>query len=129
MISDKELDLVEDLLVDELKKTVKKGELKDGNEAKAVKDVLEGIKAIYCIRDGNNTDSGYSGAPNWNHMPNRRAMEFSGTYGGVTPMPHGYSGHSIHDRMIAQLEKLYDTAGSQYEKDLIKKEINHIREN
>lgn len=121
MISDKELDLVEDLLVDELKKTVKKGELKDGNEAKAVKDVLEGIKAIHCIRDGN-TDSGYSGAPHWHHMPNHRTVEFSGNYG-------GYSGHSIHDRMIAQLEKLYDTAGSQYEKDLIKKEISHIREN
>lgn len=39
----------------------------------------------------------------------------------------GYSGHSVNDRMIASLEKEYDNANSEYEKDQIRKEIEHLR--
>lgn len=56
MISKKDMELTEDLLVDELKKVIKKGELKDVNEAKAVKEVLESIKIIHCLRDGEMED-------------------------------------------------------------------------
>lgn len=39
----------------------------------------------------------------------------------------GYSGHSVNDRMIASLEKEYDNANSDYEKEQIRKEIEHLR--
>lgn len=41
----------------------------------------------------------------------------------------GYSGHSVNDRMIASLEKEYDRAESEYEKEQIRKEIEHLRAN
>lgn len=50
------------------------------------------------------------------------------------PMEHydrkysgGYSGHSINDRMIASLEKLIDTAESDYEREEIRNEIESLR--
>lgn len=39
----------------------------------------------------------------------------------------GYSGHSVNDRMIASLEREYDNANSEYEKEQIRKEIEHLR--
>lgn len=39
----------------------------------------------------------------------------------------GYSGHSIEDRMIASLEQQMDNANSEYERQIIQKEIKHIR--
>lgn len=39
----------------------------------------------------------------------------------------GYSGHSIEDRMIASLEQQMDNAKSEYEKQQILQEIQHIR--
>lgn len=39
----------------------------------------------------------------------------------------GYSGHSVNDRMIASLEREYDNANSDYEKEQIRKEIEHLR--
>lgn len=125
MIEHKTLDAIEDLLVDEVKKVIKKGELKDGNEAKALKEVLESIKFVHCLRDENVDDKGYSGYGGLGRMryPGNYGgtVDFAGTYG------HGYSGHSIHDRMIASLEGLYDQSKSQYEKDEITKMIGSIR--
>lgn len=50
------------------------------------------------------------------------------------PMEHydrkysgGYSGHSINDRMIASLEKLIDSAESDYEREEIRNEIESLR--
>lgn len=140
MISTKELEMTEDLLVDELKKVVKKGELKDANEAKGLKDVLESIKIIHCLRDGEMDDpeKGYSGY----HMPRYSGgwggimpvnyggtVDFNGTYssGRDTHMNGGYSGHSIHDRMIAALEPLYDNAKSEHEKSEIDNWIARLR--
>lgn len=145
MISMKELEMTEDLLVDELKKVVKKGELKDGTEAKALKDVLEAIKLIHCLRDGDEMESpengysgysGYSGGWGRTRMPvnYNGNVDFNGTYGRRSPMTGryissngGYSGHSIHDRMIASLEGLYDQAGTQHEKDEISNWIGRLR--
>lgn len=39
----------------------------------------------------------------------------------------GYSGHSVNDRMIASLEKEYDNATTDYEREQIRKEIEHLR--
>ena len=40
---------------------------------------------------------------------------------------HGYSGHSINDKMIASLEKLMDKAEGDYERQQILDEINDLR--
>ena len=142
MISKKEMELTEDLLVDELKKVIKKGELKDANEAKGLKDVLESIKIIHCLRDGemDESEEGYSGyhmsrySGGWgSRMPVNYGgtVDFNGTYsGGRGPhmnMNGGYSGHSIHDRMIAALEPLYDNAKSEHEKSEIDNWISRLR--
>jgi len=136
MISMKELEMTEDLLVDELKKVVKKGELKDANEAKALKDVLESIKIIHCIMEGGENkemSDGYSQySRSYGHMHNRipssttygGTMNFDGVYGRRMP---GYYGHSIKDRMIASLETLYDEAGTQHEKTMIDNWIGRIK--
>lgn len=39
-----------------------------------------------------------------------------------------YSGHSVHDRMIADLEKEMDDAKTEYEKKVIIDQINKIRQ-
>ena len=39
-----------------------------------------------------------------------------------------YSGHSVHDRMIADLEKEMDDAKTEYEKKVIMDQINKIRQ-
>lgn len=38
----------------------------------------------------------------------------------------GYSGHSIKDRMIAQLEKMYDDANTEHERNLVNNWIRRI---
>ena len=40
---------------------------------------------------------------------------------------HGYSGHSINDRMISQLENMYDEAKTEYEREEVRKEIERLR--
>ena len=39
-----------------------------------------------------------------------------------------YSGHSVHDRMIADLEKEMDHTNSDYERKVIMEQINKIRQ-
>lgn len=39
----------------------------------------------------------------------------------------GYSGHSINDRMISQLENMYDEAKTEYEREEVRKEIDRLR--
>lgn len=41
----------------------------------------------------------------------------------------GYSGHSVNDRMIASLEKEMDRAETEYEREQIRNEIEHLRRN
>ena len=40
----------------------------------------------------------------------------------------GYSGHSIKDRMIDSLERMMDTAQTDYEKQTVMEEIKKLRE-
>lgn len=43
------------------------------------------------------------------------------------PYDNGYSGHSVEDRMIMNLERMLDNANSQYEREAIEKQIREIR--
>lgn len=136
MLTHKDMEAIEDLLCEEVKKVVKKGEIKDANEAKGLKDCLEGIKIVHCLRDGSVNDEGYSGY--YPHMHNRvptnysGTVDFDGSYSGrrmpnFHTMERGYSGHSINDRMIAELEKLYDEAKTEHERMVIGEEIAHLK--
>lgn len=146
MIKEKDLDNLEDLLVDEVKNFTKKGSLQNPTEAQSLKDILEGIKIIHCIRNGgmNEEDEGYSGYSGYSggwgrskmpHMPmdlntgypgySGRRSATTGRY--ISSNGSGYSGHSIRDRMIDSLEQLYDQAGTQHEKTELDAWINKLR--
>ena len=40
---------------------------------------------------------------------------------------HGYSGHSIKDRMIARLEDMYDDAKTEHERQVVSETIQKIQ--
>lgn len=42
-------------------------------------------------------------------------------------MDHGYSGHSVEDRMIAQLENMMDQTNSEYERKVIQEQIHKMK--
>jgi hypothetical protein len=65
-------------------------------------------------------DMGYSERPNRSPVTGRYISR------GMDRMD-GMSGHSIEDRMIATLEDQMDKAKSEYERELVRKEIEHIR--
>ena len=62
-----------------------------------------------------------------------RYVSRGGSYGTMMHMPYDdhigeYSGHSVHDRMIADLEREMDEATSEYERKVIMDQINKIRQ-
>lgn len=134
MLSNSDYEALEDLLCSEIKKVVKKGEIKDANEVKGVKDALEAIKIIHCLKDGeldNDEKLGYYPT----HHGGYGRVDFNGTYGKrnmrtgrymtnmANGMPDTTYGHSIKDRMVAALEPMYDKAESGYEHNMIDKAI------
>lgn len=135
MLSNSDYEALEDLLCSEIKKVVKKGEIKDANEVKGVKDALEAIKLIHCLRDGEwESDEKLGYYPM--HHNNYGHVDFNGTYGKrnmhtgrymSNGMPDTTYGHSIKDRMVAVLEPLYDKAESGYEHNMIQKGINAVQ--
>lgn len=47
-------------------------------------------------------------------------------YDGGENQRNNYSGHSIYDRMIAQLEQMYDKAQTEHERQVVNEWINRI---
>lgn len=68
------------------------------------------VTGRYMSRGMDNMMSGYDG------------RRYYGNDGG------NYSGHSVHDRMIADLEKEMDQATSDYDRKVIMDQINKIRQ-
>lgn len=133
MLSNSDYEALEDLLCSEIKKVVKKGEIKDANEVKGVKDALEAIKIIHYLKDGEwekEDTLGYypmhHGHIDFNGTYGRRNMR-TGRYMSDGSMPDTTYGHSIKDRMVAALEPLYDKAESGYEHTMIQKAINSVQ--
>ena len=135
MLSNSDYEALEDLLCAEIKKVVKKGEIKDATEVKGVKDALEAIKLIHCLRDGEWEKEDTLGYYPMHHS-NYGHVDFNGTYGRRNPhtgrympdgMPDTTYGHSIKDRMVAALEPLYDKAESSYEHGMIRKAIDSVQ--
>ena len=69
------------------------------------------------------------GVPMGTSMPHMSTTSYDRDYSDNVSRRYdgGYSGHSVNDRMIASLEKEYDNANSEYEKEQIRKEIEHLR--
>ena len=59
---------------------------------------------------------------------NGRYMSMNNAYGHDPYMDQGYSGHSIKDRMIDSLERMMDTAQTDYERQTVAEEIKKLRE-
>lgn len=141
MVSEKTLNKAEELLETEIESIIKQGTLQNGNGAQIFKNLLESLKIIECIRNGGMEDEGYSGrmmprySGNHGDMNYAGNMNFDGTYSGRRSpstgryMSRGYSGHSIHDRMIAALEDVYGDAKNQHEENEIQAWIDRLRTN
>lgn len=72
-------------------------------------------------------DPGYSEERGRSPVTGRYISRGMSGRGGNNNGGGGYSGHSIEDRMIASLEQQMDQAQSDYERNMIEEEINHIR--
>lgn len=68
----------------------------------------------------NSYDSSYDGNSMRGGNSNRRYYGNEGN--------SNYSGHSVHDRMIADLEREMDHASSEYDRKVIMEQINKIRQ-
>lgn len=131
MFSRELLDKGEKALERDLDKLFSKIELSPA-DWDAVKKAMCIANMIECCRNGESYDE--------NGMSNGRSydnMSYGGMYGerGRSPVTgryisrgmNGYSGHSIEDRMIMALEQQMDDAKTDYERQLVEKEIQRIR--
>lgn len=128
MLDEKVMKEVEELAANvakELKKINAKPEMSP-TDLKAAMDALCVLEKIEKIQNGGMDDEGYStrGARNsYSHRRMRNPM--TGRY---MSYDRGYSGHSVHDRMIAALEDLMDQAKTDYDRETIENGIRMIRQ-
>ena len=128
----KTLENTKEVIKDELKKLIKKGELTPAEmdtvfkAVDSIKDICEMCGEYPEGHDTHCTNDPYAMGPNRSPVTGRYIS---------SGMPHGnmrvsygdnYSGHSIKDRMVARLEPMYDEAKSDYERQLIQNTINRI---
>lgn len=127
----KTLDELNELIEKELKKMVQKGDLSPSELESAEKAVCL-MEKIIRLEEGRSYD-GYSESSYGYRMPYESSYER-----GRSPMTgryvsrdgryyDGYSGHSIEDRAVDTLERMMDTAGSDYEREQLKRFIRQIR--
>ena len=121
----------EKLLEKELRAMVDKGAITPAD--------LDNMKKVFCVlgmiedmqngRPVMDDERSYGWAmhriPDHDYSYGRARSPVTGRY--ISTGVGGYSGHSIEDRMIASLEQQMDSAASDYERQVIKEEINRIR--
>lgn len=138
------LDALEENVVRELRMLNKKESL-SATEIKAATDAMCLLFKIRTYREGGMIEDEdgqsymmwpsdrydeYSNRPRMtghyhvNGSYDRRRSPVTGRY---VSRDHGYSGHSINDRMISQLENMYDEAKTEYEREEVRKEIERLR--
>ena len=124
-----ELEKTQKLLVNEIKKINQKNDISPG-ELNSIKDAVcvmkDIIKLDEMIEDiwNDDGDDGYSEYYSRRGSYARGRSPRTGRY--VSRM-RGMSGHSLHDRMAANLESMMDEAGSDYERQQIGKWIDKIK--
>ena len=118
-----ELEKTQKLLVNEIKKINQKNDISPG-ELNSIKDAVCVMKDIINLDEmiesiwNDNGEDDYQGSYARGRSPR------TGRY--VSRM-RGMSGHSLHDRMAANLESMMDSAGSDYERQQIGKWIDKIK--
>lgn len=137
MVDEELYKVLEDLVehtTKELEKIVKKADL-------TVTEVDNATKALCLIEkaeklmDGNGMEESMDSYGYYDPSPMsfaRMRNPMTGRYmsrdgGSYARSNRGYSGHSINDRMIASLESMMDSASSEYERQLVKDEIDRLR--
>lgn len=131
----KTLDELNELIEKELKTMVQKGSLTP-NELESAEKAVCLMEKIIRLREGF-YDEGYSSGYRMPRMTYddgsyaRGRSPVTGRYvsrdGYYDSYNRGYSGHSIEDRAVDSLERMMDTASSEYEREQLRKFIHQIR--
>lgn len=122
MLDEKVMKEVEELAANvakELKKINSKPEM-SATDLKAATDAMCLLEKIAKLQNGGE-DEGES----FRYSHARMRNPVNGRY---MSYDRGYSGHSVHDRMIAALEGLYDQAKTDYDRETIDNGIRMIRQ-
>ena len=119
------IDELEDLVVGEMKKMVKKGDL-SAVELKNATDSACLLMKLEELQMGEFDDEGYSESYNHGRSYRRGRSPRNGRY---VSMSDGVSRHSINDRIVDKLEHMMDESGSEYERSVISGWIEKIGSN
>lgn len=131
--------MTKECVLREIEKINNRGEMTNAdldNLMKATKVLvnIDGIKGMEEYSDQNFYGYSKGVLPRMeSHMPSygphmgHMGPSYGGYYGN-TQYEQGHSNHSIEDRMIANLEQQMDMAKTDYERQTIMREIQHIRE-
>ena len=110
---EKVLENLEDSVSSELEKLAKKGELNPA-EIKNATDALCLLAKIKMVEDGDYSDEEYSEADRSYRGSYARGRSYRNRR-----YSNGSSRHSINDRIVDQLERMMDSAGSEYERNVL----------
>ena len=116
------------LVKEEVKKITDKGNLTPQELDSLYKAACFVEKVAECCEDDNRNMS-YGHVPYYyndrGYSETRDRSPVTGRY--ISRGMDGMSGHSIEDRMVASLEQQMDQAKTEYERQQIMREIEHIR--
>lgn len=110
---EKVLENLEDSVSSELEKLAKKGELNPA-EIKNATDALCLLAKIKMVEDGDYSDEEYSETDHSYRGSYARGRSYRNRR-----YSNGSSRHSINDRIVDQLERMMDSAGSEYERNVL----------
>ena len=147
------LDKINDAIEEAIKPIVNKGASMTAAELEVLTKAVCTIEKIKQIEDADNysdySRNSYNGGNSYNYYDEgnnnagnsyrRGRSATTGRYVSRDSAPHvegyssrrfydsnGYSGHSIKDRMIAQLEKMYDEAQTEHERKTVNDWIRRL---
>ena len=145
------LDKINDAIEEAIKPIVNKGASMTAAELEVLTKAVCTIEKIKQIEDADNysdySRNSYNGGNSYNYYDEgnsnagnsyrRGRSATTGRYVSRDSAPYvdgyssrrfydGYSGHSIKDRMVAQLEKMYDEAQTEHEKQTVNDWIRRL---
>lgn len=149
MGTNKILEKINDAVEEAIRPIISKGASMTAAELDVLTKAVCTIEKIKQIEDGGNSYDNYSRSYNSydddGNSYRRGRSSVTGRYVSRDAMPHfegstsrrfydgemsrngnGYSGHSIKDRMVASLEKMYDDAQTEHERNLVDNWIRRI---
>lgn len=149
MGTNKILEKINDAVEEAIRPIISKGASMTAAELDVLTKAVCTIEKIKQIEDGGNSYDNYSRSYNSydddGNSYRRSRSAVTGRYVSRDAMPHfegstsrrfydgemsrngnGYSGHSIKDRMVASLEKMYDDAQTEHERQLVDNWIRRI---